>query len=220
MSALAVIGAVVAVGAAFHQTSSAAAAPTDPSTGRTLNLCTFFNASRGDFFTTSDPRWCRFPMDNTNGALSRTVDGVKYGYVRSEGAVLDPAAPPPADGKMLFQWWSPSRQDNFLTSDSRWDPSIVGTVKSGYYFIRHEGFVLARDVVLSNCRETVALRGHWNPRILGPNSLFGPVAFEDNYTTTEPLTKILRDLGYAPYTPPGDLQGFVLSYDDVECPVI
>jgi hypothetical protein len=214
-AAVAVIGAAAVIAGVLHQADDAAAA-TDPNTGRTIALCTFFNSARGDYFTTSDPRWCRFPMDYSGSILSRTVDGVKYQYVRTEGEVFDPAGATPVNGKMLFQWWSPSRQDNFLTSDSRWDPSLVGTAKAGYYFVRHEGFVLNADTVLSNCRKTVALRGHWNPRIYGPNPIIGAIAFEDNYATTVPLTDFLRTLGYAPYTPPSDLQGFIIGGDDAE----
>jgi M6 family metalloprotease-like protein len=120
----------------------------EPALARTLvPLCRFQSSSRGDSFTTSDPRWIGRVGER------RSPD---YELVRVEGMVLSPDAPQPPGTQPLVNWWSEERRENFLTTDLRWR-GRVGDVRSGYVLTRVEGYVYEQPVA-----GTVALRGYWN----------------------------------------------------------
>lgn len=105
-----------------------------------LPLVTFYSASRGDYFTTSDPRWTCVYFHNCSSG-STTLPAAGYVVVGLQGHVFDPAASQPANTNKLFHWFNPTREDNFLTSDSRW-AGALGDVKDGYILFRIEGYVM------------------------------------------------------------------------------
>jgi hypothetical protein len=72
----------------------------------------------------------------------------------------------------LLSWWSPSRQDNFLTADARW-AGCVQTVRSpDYRFVRTEGYLF--NPGLPQPPGTVRLYSWFSPDR------------GDNHTTTHP----------------------------------
>jgi hypothetical protein len=80
---------------------------------------------------TSDTRWA--------GSTGSQKDG--YRFYRREGYLYAPDGPQPANTMPLYRWWSPSRKDFFTTSNPDWRGS-PGKGKSGYQFVRLEGYVL------------------------------------------------------------------------------
>lgn len=112
-----------------------------------LSLSTWYSPSRGDYFTTSDPRWQGRPGDR------RHPD---YVFVRTEGRLFSPSAPQPANTKALYSWWSAERGDNFITADPAWQGK-PGQVRNGYTCVRVEGYVLA-----TRGTNSLPLRSWWN----------------------------------------------------------
>jgi hypothetical protein len=84
-------------------------------------LHTWYSASRGDYFSTTDPQWRGRPGDK------RAPD---YVFVRVEGGVL---AEPLVGTRPLYHWWSPARGDNFVTTDAAW-AGKPGDKRGGYLF--------------------------------------------------------------------------------------
>lgn len=107
----------------------------------TIPMVSFYSPSRGDYLTTSDPRWtCRL-----DGCAD--TEGIWGDYVvhAMEGHVYNPERRPRSFSiRALFQWYGALRGDHKLTSSSNWDPALVGTVKVDggvtYQFVRHEGW--------------------------------------------------------------------------------
>lgn len=123
-----------------------------------VELHSWYSATRGDYFTTSHPAWVGTPGEVRSG----------YVHQRVEGLAFSPSEPQPSGTIPLYGWWSPTREDNFVTSDPNWAGS-AGMVKEGYEFVRIEGYVhsIAR-------LDTVRLYGWWNS------------TFEDNQATSDP----------------------------------
>lgn len=71
-------------------------------------LYLWFSPSRGDNFTTSDPRWAG------NAGDVRPPD---YQFVRVEGYVFSPDAPAPPRTVPLQSWYNERLEDNAVTSD-------------------------------------------------------------------------------------------------------
>jgi hypothetical protein len=118
--------------------------------GRRL-LYQWWSSTRGDNFTTSDDRWA--------GAVGDGVHG--YQLSRIAGQVFDPALPQPPNTVPLVSWWSPSRGDNFTTSDPSWQGTIGGTRPPDYRLFRVEGY--AYDPDQPQPPNTVPLVSWWSP---------------------------------------------------------
>lgn len=103
-----------------------------PQPPHTVPLHTWYSPSRREHFTTSDPRWQGQP-----GAPER--DG--YRYVRLEGYIHAPDRPQPQGTLPLHSWWNGRRQDNFTTTDPRWNTRRRETHR-GYRRYRLEGYVI------------------------------------------------------------------------------
>ncbi|MEM6411466.1 MAG: hypothetical protein AAF683_08015 [Pseudomonadota bacterium] len=89
-------------------------------------LYSWWNNDRKDNFTTTEERW-------------RASQGTERGGYRMfgvQGLVLDPDQfgpdnPPPRGTVPIYRWYSPSREDNFTTTDPRWRPD--GAIDHGDY---------------------------------------------------------------------------------------
>jgi hypothetical protein len=117
----------------FHKTEGFIFKPTSPQPAGTVPLYTWYNNSIGDGFTTTNTIW-----------TGRRGD-LKSGYVCNGmiGYVYDPTRPQPENTLPLYLWYSPSRNDNFLTADKDW-VGVPGssTVKApDYTCIRLEGYI-------------------------------------------------------------------------------
>lgn len=124
----------------------------------------WYSPDREDNFTTSDRRWSGARGD-TRSPDYKLISIA--GYVHSPDLV---AAPP--ETEPLYSWYSPSRGDNFLTSDPNWRPrnSDDNTRLPDYRLVRLEGYVYTRPLA-----GTLPLQNHWSP------------VREDNFATTNPL---------------------------------
>lgn len=127
----------------------------------TRPLFRWFSPSRGDNFTTSDPNWSGYRKFHREG----------YRFSRIEGHVFKPEAIAESerDKIPLYSWWSPSRGDNFLTSNPRWGDSTPQR-KEGYTRYRLEGYIYKPSERKENTR---ALLSWWNP------------GRKDNFATTD-----------------------------------
>ncbi|MDC0675901.1 hypothetical protein [Nannocystis radixulma] len=118
-----------------------------------LPLVTFFSASRGDHFTTSDPLWTCTYFKNCPGGPSTPPPTAGYVAVGMQGHVWNPANAQPAGTVTLYHWWNPTRGDNFLTTDTAWAGSVNAT-KDGYTLFRIEGYIATSG--------TLALESYWH----------------------------------------------------------
>jgi photosystem II stability/assembly factor-like uncharacterized protein len=66
-----------------------------------------------------------------------------YSFVRVEGEIFPPDLTQPPGTVALHSWWSPSREDNFITSDPAWAGSPGETRSPDYQYVRLEGYALA-----------------------------------------------------------------------------
>lgn len=97
----------------------------------TIPLYSWWHASRGDNFITSDPQWRGNPGSTKSG----------YKFVRLEGYIYSPGLPQPPGTKPLYSWWSPGRGDNFATTHPDWTPSSR-SAHGDYRYYRLEGYVM------------------------------------------------------------------------------
>lgn len=137
----------------------------------TRPLFRWFSPYRGDNFTTSDPNWSGYVRHHRSG----------YRFSGMEGFVFKPGeAEPESDKLPLYSWWSPSRGDNFLTSDPNWGASTPRR-NHGYYRYRMEGYIYKPN---ERRDDTRALLSWWNPER------------GDNFATTSPrwTPNSVRDL--------------------------
>jgi hypothetical protein len=79
----------------------------------TVALHSWWSASREDNWTTANPPFTRPLSDRLQP---------DYGHYRLEGFLYSPDAPQPSNTVPVHSWWSPSRQDNFITTDPAWVP--------------------------------------------------------------------------------------------------
>jgi M6 family metalloprotease-like protein len=114
----------------------------DAITATTLPLYTWYSPSRGDTFTTTNPAWA--PVTNPDGSIA--IKSPDYRYVATEGTVFSPSAPQPRDTVPLYSWYSPSRGDNFITSNPAWAGKPGDTRSPDYGFVRLEGYVYGRPL--------------------------------------------------------------------------
>ncbi|NHZ92859.1 hypothetical protein F2P45_28185 [Massilia sp. CCM 8733] len=98
----------------------------------TIPLYSWYNASNGDHFSTTNPVWAGTPFETRGGYVMQAISG----YVH------DPARPQPPNTLPLYSWFSPSRQDNFMTTDKGWTGTpTVSTRAPDYTCIRLEGYL-------------------------------------------------------------------------------
>ena len=102
---------------------------TSPQPLDTVPLCRWFSESRHDYFTTSDPAWRGSPGD------TRSPD---YLCKAIEGYIFDR---PLAGTIPLYAWYNNALADNLLSSDPSWR-GAPGDERSGYRFVRIEGYVI------------------------------------------------------------------------------
>lgn len=106
--------------------------PALPRPAGTVPLYAWYNASNGDHFSTTNPAWAGSPGDTRGGYVMQSISG----YVH------DPARPQPANTLPLYSWFSPSRQDNFMTTDVGWVGTPgVSTRPPDYIAVRLEGYL-------------------------------------------------------------------------------
>jgi len=112
-------------------------------------LISWYSPGRGDNFATTNPQWGG-PI-----GVQRSPD---YKAYRNEGYVFVE----PRDGTVpLFSWYSPSRGDNFITSDPRWAGSAGAERSPDYRFVRVEGHIFnPRSTRPAN---SVPLDSSWSP---------------------------------------------------------
>ena len=79
----------------------------------TVPLHSWWSRSRGDNWATTDPR-------HTNPLRERISPD--YGEYRLEGFLFSPLLPQPEHTIPVHSWYSPSRGDNFITTDPRYRP--------------------------------------------------------------------------------------------------
>ena len=82
-----------------------------------LPLYNWWNAERGDNFATTEEGW--------RGTLGRSQSG--YTSYAVEGFLIDPNTINPLDGGAaglvpVYRWYNPETEDNFTTTDTRWQP--------------------------------------------------------------------------------------------------
>lgn len=150
-SSKSLLGSVVAITMLLGATawSSSASAQASPRCADALNLHNWWSPSRGDNFATSDPRWTDLFF------ATRMPD---YTLFRTEGWVFRNNAPGTIP---LYSWWSPSRGDNFITSDPAWAGRRGDTRAPDYDFVRIEGHI--HDPNLAQPPNTIMLQSFWSP---------------------------------------------------------
>ena len=101
---------------------------------QTAPLYEWYSPSRGDHFTTTDPRWAGSPGDP-----ARTPDYQPLGII---GYVYTT----PGSGRVpLHSWYDHGRGDNFITSQPAWVGSAGDTRTPNYGYVRLEGYGLSVD---------------------------------------------------------------------------
>jgi serine/threonine protein kinase len=128
-----------------------------------VSLYSWWSPSREDNFATTNPAWAGKSGD------TRSPD---YVFVRLEGLVCNPDTPQPPGTVALYSWWSPSRGDNFTTTNPAWAGKSGDTRLPDYVFVRLEGYVYSPDT--TQLLGMVALYSWWSP------------SREDNFATTNP----------------------------------
>jgi len=114
---------------------------------RLIPVYSWWSGSNQDHLCTSDPNWA-----GTAGATKSA-----YRFYRREGYIYAPDGAQPTGTLPLYRWWNASRKDHFTTTNPVWK-GVPGQTKSGYTFVRLEGYV-AKDP--GNGR--LALKSYWSP---------------------------------------------------------
>jgi len=112
------------------------------------------------------------PMRTPLADLVEIIEGRPGGKDRLRRAQASdrgvPGAKQQAARVPLTLWWSPSRQDNFTTSNPKWAGGKGATQPPDYRFVRMEGYVIPPDSPAPP--GTVLLGSWWNAR-RGDNAL-------------------------------------------------
>ncbi len=109
------------------------AAPTEDSE-RTTPIYHWWSNGRKDNFATTDNSWQIQSIENER----RSPD---YRPAGKLAALYRPDRPQPPGTIPVYSWYSPSRGDNFMTSDPTWS-AVPGDTKSpDYRFVRIEGYI-------------------------------------------------------------------------------
>lgn len=120
----------------------------DAQTSRLIPLHSWWSGSNQDHLCTSDSRWA--------GSTGKKKDA--YRYYRHEGYIYAPSGPQPPNTMPLYRWWSPGRKDQFTTTNPSWK-GVPGQSKSGYRFVRLEGYVLK-----SSGSGRLPLKSYWSAK--------------------------------------------------------
>lgn len=120
----------------------------------TIPLFSWWSPTRGDNLASSSAAWS-IPLNNIRwrgNTISSRRSQSGYTVFRIEGYVYDPDRPQPENTVPLYSWWSPSRTDNFTTSDDNWrarrsNGSEIqsGREQGGYTVFRLEGYIKANQ---------------------------------------------------------------------------
>ena len=153
----------------FASVSSAHAGITVPCTSYSSSThCTWisvwYSSTRGDYFLTT--KWREWEDHTRDGG---------YVHYSSPGLIADPSWPQPPGTIALWNWYSPSREDNFATTEPGWVPNGPNdTRESGglYMWPSLLGYVWTTRV--SSC-VTFGLDLWWNP-VQGDNALVSTIA--------------------------------------------
>lgn len=98
------------------------------------DLSGWWSGGYGDNFATRDLNW------RGCAGATRSPD---YGWVRVEGRLFTTGS---NSGTLpLYHWFSPGRQDNYVTTDPAWAGSTGSTHTPDYQFVRTEGFIYSPD---------------------------------------------------------------------------
>lgn len=143
-----------------------------------VQLRSFWNPAHGDNALTSNPYFSH----------------AGYGAFRVEGHIFNPANPQPRGTRPLYTWYSPSRGDYFTTSNPAW-AGTSGAHRSGYNFVRMEGYVYESSVA-----GTLPLQLWWSP------------GRADNFTTTHPEWTVATTTTRAPDYGFARTEGYALPH--------
>jgi esterase/lipase superfamily enzyme len=114
--------------AALHVSSP----PLNAQSGRMVALYSWWSSSHQDHLCTSQPDWAGTPGEHKG----------TYRFYRREGYIYAPDEAQPRGTLPLYRWWNSSRKDYFTTSNPSW-AGVPGQTRSGYQFVRLEGYVLS-----------------------------------------------------------------------------
>lgn len=132
-----------------------------PYPGPVRALHNYWSPSRGDNFATSDPAFDR--METLHPDYRRS---------RFEGNVFSPGHTPPPGTVPLHSWWSPSRRDNFATTNPAYTRPLRDRLEPDYSHYRLEGYVYSPEEPQPD--GTLALHSWYSP------------SRGDNFLTSDP----------------------------------
>lgn len=137
--------------------------PDFPSGHRVSELRSWWSPSREDNWAMTDPR---------HTSPLRDPIAPDYRHYRLEGYILDPDSDAPPETVPLHSWWSPSRGDNWATTDPRHTSPIRERISPDYRRYRLEGHLFSpREPQPAN---TVPVHSWWS------------ASRGDNFITTDP----------------------------------
>jgi len=99
-----------------------------------IGLSSYWSPSREDNFATTNPAFLHLAKLEPD-----------YNRYRLEGYLFAPTAPPPAGTIALRSWWSPSRGDNFATTNSAYTQPLRERLLPDYGHYRLEGYLYPPD---------------------------------------------------------------------------
>lgn len=155
----------------------------------------WWSLSRGDNFATTQPSWV--------GSYGQTRSP-DYNFVRPEGYVFSLSYLQPKGTVPLYSWHSPSREDNFLTSDPNWAGEPGDSRSPDYGFVRVEGYIY--DPSLPQPPGTLPLYSWYSP------------SRGDNFATTHPSWVGASGQTRSPDYQFVRLEGYVLSHPSLPMP--
>ena len=100
----------------------------------TIPLYKWYSSKRGDNWTTS--------QFNDKGQRRQGLSP-DYNFIRIEGYIYPPSYAGKANVKPLYSWYSPSRSDNWTTTQHSSVGRRSAALSPDYRFVRLEGYVLA-----------------------------------------------------------------------------
>jgi hypothetical protein len=95
--------------------------------------------------------WSELNQDNLASIVIPQPD---YTFFNNVGKA---ASQPSGSMKALWHWYSPSRKDSYLSTDTAWNPTVAGSGWADYGFVRLEGFIYSTPEP-----GTVGLYNHWS----------------------------------------------------------
>jgi hypothetical protein len=128
-------------------TSTAPITPTTPAAPRLIPVYSWWSSANTDHLATSDPGW--------TGKSGSTKGG--YRFYRREGYLYAPDGQQPQNTMALYRWYNAARKDHFTTTNPAWRGK-PGQTKSGYRFVRLEGYVAS-----GAGSGRVPFKSYWSP---------------------------------------------------------